>query len=144
MTSESGGVADPDTPQTAEHDAPAPSGAEPVAKRAHRFLVPVLLVLATVIGIPAAFAVFRYSSERNSRTLFYTSDVPTLRKLHPERQQFKEWSDDARLIVSEPLEDVAGVWNEVPESTGGIIGPGRAELRAFRPAAPSASPPVAG
>jgi hypothetical protein len=87
---------------------------------------------------------FRYSSERNSRTLFYTSDVPTLRKLHPGRQQFKEWSDDARLIVSEPLEDVAGVWNEVPESTCGIIGPGRAELRAFRPAAPSASAPVAG
>ncbi|MGZ4326346.1 MAG: SHOCT domain-containing protein [Solirubrobacteraceae bacterium] len=58
MTSESGGVADPDTPQTAENDAQAPSGAEPIAKRAHRFLVPVLLVLATVIGIAATFAVW--------------------------------------------------------------------------------------
>jgi hypothetical protein len=58
MTSESGGVADPETPQNAENDAPGPSGAEPVAKRSHRFLVPVLLVLATIIGIPAAFAVW--------------------------------------------------------------------------------------
>ena len=29
---------------------------------------------------------FRYSSERKSRSLFYTTDVPTLRKLYPERQ----------------------------------------------------------
>ena len=34
------------------------SGAKPFAKRAHRFLVPVLLVLATVIGIAATFAVW--------------------------------------------------------------------------------------
>jgi hypothetical protein len=39
---------------------------------------------------------FRYSSERNSRTLFYTTDVPTLRKLHPETQLLHEFSDDAR------------------------------------------------
>ena len=29
---------------------------------------------------------FRYSSERKSRSLFYTTDVPTLRKLYPERE----------------------------------------------------------
>jgi predicted glutamine amidotransferase len=29
---------------------------------------------------------FRYSSERNSRTLFYTTDVRTLRKMQPDRQ----------------------------------------------------------
>jgi glutamine amidotransferase len=85
---------------------------------------------------------FRYSSERNSRTLFYTTDVPTLRKMQPDRQLLNELSDDARLIVSEPLGDVAGVWNEVPESTYGIIGPGRAELRPFQPAAPPVSVPV--
>src|SRR5438067_8772069 len=72
---------------------------------------------------------FRYSSERNSRSLFYTTDVPTLRRQQPERQLLNEFSDDARLIVSEPLGDVAGVWNEVPESTCGIIGPDHAELR---------------
>ena len=30
---------------------------------------------------------FRYSSERNSRSLFYTTDVPTLRELYPERKE---------------------------------------------------------
>jgi predicted glutamine amidotransferase len=86
---------------------------------------------------------FRYSSERNSRTLFYTTDVPTLRKLQPERELLREFSDDARLIVSEPLGDVAGVWNEVPESTWGVLGPDHDELRPFRPRAPSTSVPVA-
>ena len=58
-SSEPGGIAVPDTPQTAETNAPPPSsGPPPVTKRAHRFLVPVLLVLATIIGIPAAFAVW--------------------------------------------------------------------------------------
>ena len=80
---------------------------------------------------------FRYSSERNSRSLFYTTDVPTLRKLYPERQLFQEVSDNARLIVSEPLGDVAGVWNEVPESTYGIVGPDHAEMRPFEPKAPA-------
>jgi predicted glutamine amidotransferase len=80
---------------------------------------------------------FRYSSERKSRSLFYTTDVPTLRKLYPERRLFQEVSDNARLIVSEPLGDVAGVWNEVPESSWGVIGPDRQELQPFRPKAPA-------
>jgi glutamine amidotransferase len=85
---------------------------------------------------------FRYSSEKNSRSLFYTTDVPTLRKLYPSRQLFQEVSDNARLIVSEPLGDVAGVWNEVPESTYGIVGPDHAEMRSFQPKAPSPPVPV--
>ena len=85
---------------------------------------------------------FRYSSERKSRTLFYTTDVPTLRKLYPERELFNQVSADARLIVSEPLGDVPGVWNEVPESTCGVIGPDHAEMWPFRPEAPTVSVPI--
>ena len=84
---------------------------------------------------------FRYSSERQSRSLFYTTDVPTLRKLYPDREELREFSDDARLIVSEPLGDVAGVWNEVPESTWCIVGPDHEELQPFQPKAPSRSVP---
>jgi predicted glutamine amidotransferase len=80
---------------------------------------------------------FRYSSERKSRTLFYTTNVPTLRELYPERELFQRVSDNARLIVSEPLGDVAGAWNEVPESSWGLVGPGGEELRPFRPRAPA-------
>jgi predicted glutamine amidotransferase len=82
---------------------------------------------------------FRYSSERKSRTLFYTTDVPTLRKLQPNREILGEFSDDARLIVSEPLGDVSGVWNEVPESSCCIVSPDREEIRPFRPKTPPAS-----
>jgi predicted glutamine amidotransferase len=80
---------------------------------------------------------FRYSTERQSRSLFYTTDVPTLRKLYPERELFQEVSDDARLIVSEPLGDVAGVWNEVPEASWGVIGPDHQGIQPFRPKAPA-------
>jgi predicted glutamine amidotransferase len=82
---------------------------------------------------------FRYSSERNSRSLFYTTDVPTVRKLHPERTDLQGFSENARLIVSEPLGDVAGIWNEVPESTYGIVSPDHAEMRPFKPRAPATS-----
>ena len=56
--SEPGAAADPDTPPAADTNAKPPSGDAPVAKRAHRILVPVLLVLATIIGIAGAFAVW--------------------------------------------------------------------------------------
>jgi glutamine amidotransferase len=85
---------------------------------------------------------FRYSSERKSRSLFYTTDIPTLRNLYPERQGLQGFSDDARLIVSEPLGDVPGVWNEVPESSWGVVGPDSEEMRPFRPKAPAKSVPV--
>jgi hypothetical protein len=56
--SQRGRVAVPDAPQAADTAAHPPASGATVAKRAHRFLVPVLLVLATIIGIPAAFAVW--------------------------------------------------------------------------------------
>ncbi len=86
---------------------------------------------------------FRYSSERKSRSLFYTTDVPTLRKMYPERELFQQISDTARLIVSEPLGDVAGVWNEVPEASWGVVGAaGDDALHPFRPTPPVSSTPV--
>jgi glutamine amidotransferase len=79
----------------------------------------------------------RYASGGEARSLFYTTDIPTLRDLYPERELFTEVSDDSRLIVSEPLGDVPGVWNEVPESTCATVAPDGASLRPFRPTAPA-------
>ena len=84
----------------------------------------------------------RYSSEGKSRSLYYTTDIPTLRTLYPERELFQEVSADTRLIVSEPLGDVAGVWNEVPEASCGVIGRGHDEMRPFRPKAPARAAPI--
>ena len=79
---------------------------------------------------------FRYSSEGKSRSLFYTTDVPTLRKLYPQRELYEEVSEDSHMVVSEPLGDMPGVWNEVPEATCRIVGQGHDEQRPFRPMAP--------
>ena len=37
------------------------------------------------------------------------------------------------IVVSEPLGDLAGVWNEVPEASYGVVREGRDELRPFAP-----------
>ena len=76
---------------------------------------------------------FRYSSEGDSRTLYYSSDVSALRELYPDRTRLRDISDEARVIVSEPLGDLPGVWNEVPESSYGVVREGEDEMRPFRP-----------
>jgi predicted glutamine amidotransferase len=81
--------------------------------------------------------VFRYSSEGKSRSLFFTKDVPTLRTLYPERAILQEVSEDARLVVSEPIGDLPGAWNEVPEASAGVVGLGHDELHPFEAIPPS-------
>jgi glutamine amidotransferase len=76
---------------------------------------------------------FRYSSERDSRTLFYSTDVRTVRRLHPELEVLQLVSDESRIVVSEPLGDLAGAWNEVPESSYGVVQDGEDEMRPFQP-----------
>jgi predicted glutamine amidotransferase len=78
----------------------------------------------------------RYSSEGKSRSLFFTTDARTLKQQYPDLEELQLFSDEARAIVSEPLGDLAGVWNEAPESHIGIVQPGADELRAFRPRRP--------
>ncbi len=76
---------------------------------------------------------FRYSSEGKSRSLFFSTSVPELRELHPELEILGEVSDETRLVVSEPIRDLEGAWNEVPESSYGIVQPGQDELHPFQP-----------
>src|SRR5205085_9191132 len=59
----------------------------------------------------------------------------TLRALYPGNELLRQFNDESRLVVSEPLGDeLPGAWNEVPESSWGVIKPGRDELHAFTPA----------
>lgn len=82
---------------------------------------------------------FRYSSEGKSRSLFFSRDVRTLRELYPDRPILQQLSDDARLVVSEPVGDLPGAWHEVPESSYGVVGQGDEQLRPFRPKPPANS-----
>lgn len=77
--------------------------------------------------------VFRYSSEHRSRSLFYTTKMATLKAQYPDNPMLHELSDETRLVVSEPLRDLAGAWNEVPESSYGVIRDGHDELKSFAP-----------
>jgi glutamine amidotransferase len=63
--------------------------------------------------------------------------VDTLREQHPEVAVLQRLSDESRLVVSEPLGDLLGAWNEVPESHYGVVREGQDELRPFTPRAPS-------
>jgi predicted glutamine amidotransferase len=100
--------------------------------RRHGIEHPIQMTVATTDGV--SIWAFRYSSEGRSRSLFYSTAVSALRKLHPELDVLALVSDEARLVVSEPLGDVEGAWNEVPESSWGVVRPGEDELHPFRPA----------
>ena len=80
---------------------------------------------------------FRYSSKGDSRSLFFSTHLPTLRELYPDQELFRDLDDESRLVVSEPLGDLPGAWNEVPESSYGVIQPGQDEMHPFEPAVPS-------
>jgi predicted glutamine amidotransferase len=80
---------------------------------------------------------FRYSSEHDSRSLYFSTKIETLRELYPEEMLFRALDEDTRLVVSEPLGDLAGAWNEVPESSYGVIQDGRDELHDFTPVPPA-------
>jgi predicted glutamine amidotransferase len=99
--------------------------------RRHGVEHPIQMTIGTSDG--KSLWAFRYSSERDSRTLFYSTDVLTVRRLHPELTLLQDVSDESRIIVSEPLGDLTGAWNEVPESSYGIVQDGDDELRPFQP-----------
>jgi glutamine amidotransferase len=92
---------------------------------------PIQMTVATTNG--ESIWAFRYSSEHDSRSLFFTTRMDTLKALHPELEALGVLSDETRVIVSEPLGDLPGAWNEAPESHVGIVQPGQDELRPFTP-----------
>jgi len=98
---------------------------------AHGVEHPIQMTVATTDG--TTLWAFRYSSERNSRSLFYSTDVETLCAQYPDHPVLHSLSAESRLVVSEPLGDLAGAWNEVPESSCGIVQQGQDELRPFVP-----------
>jgi predicted glutamine amidotransferase len=99
--------------------------------RRHGVEHPIQMTVATTDG--TRVWAFRYSSEGKSRSLFYSTDVVTLRRQYPDNPVLHGLSDESRVVVSEPLGDLAGAWNEVPESSYGIIQEGQDVLRRFAP-----------
>jgi len=92
---------------------------------------PLQMSVAATDGV-SIFAA-RYSSEQRSRSLYFSTDARAIKEQHPDDERIQKLSDEARIVVSEPLGDMVGAWNEVPESHVGIVQPGDDELRPFVP-----------
>jgi len=99
--------------------------------RTHGVEHPIQMTVATTDG--SRLWAFRYSSEGRSRSLFTSTDERTLRHMYPDNPLLRELSEETRLIVSEPLGDLAGAWNEMPESTYCVVQPGADEMHPFVP-----------
>jgi glutamine amidotransferase len=93
--------------------------------------LPIQMTIATTDGV--TIWAFRYSSEHDSRSLYFSTRMDSLKRMYPESAELGVLSDETRVVVSEPLGDLPGAWNEVPESHVGIVRPGEDELRQFTP-----------
>ena len=80
----------------------------------------------------------RYSTERNSRSLFISRHLDAIKEqLEPERLEVVErMGAAARAVVSEPLTDLENFWEPVPESSFVTVAEGEARMDELRPAAP--------
>jgi predicted glutamine amidotransferase len=82
------------------------------------------------------FYAARYASSGEANTLHHSADVESLRRLYPERERFAHFSADARVVVSEPLADLPGLWQEVPAGSAIAVEKGRLDQLPFRPQSP--------
>jgi len=99
---------------------------------AHDIQFPMQGTMAVSDG--ATIWAIRYSSQGRSRTLFHSVDVPTIREMYPEAERLRQFGDRAHVVVSEPLNDLPGVFVEVPESTVAILDPDGYHHQPFRSA----------
>lgn len=75
----------------------------------------------------------RYSSEGQSRSLFHSTSFRHLAELYPDDPRIVAAGENAFLVLSEPLGDLPGVWQEIPESTALVARGGDIERYAFSP-----------
>jgi predicted glutamine amidotransferase len=78
----------------------------------------------------------RYASGPIVNTLHVSEDIEALRQLYPADERFAHFADEARVVVSEPLIGLPGLWHEVPPSSALIIQKGPDEERPFHPQPP--------
>jgi len=103
---------------------------EETAQR-HGIRFPMQGTMATTDG--ATTWAFRYSTEGKSRSLFHSTDVSMLKQQYPDNPELHELSDDARMVVSEPLGQLRGAWREVPEASCVTIRAGEETVTPFKP-----------
>ncbi|MGM3278353.1 class II glutamine amidotransferase [Ralstonia sp. 24A2] len=78
----------------------------------------------------------RYSSERDSRSLFHSTSFRHLSELYPDTSKITDAGDEAFLVLSEPVVDLPNAWEEIPEETLVIAKGGVVEHHRFTPRLP--------
>ena len=108
---------------------------------------PIQMTVATTDG--QRLWAFRYSSEGKSSTLYYSSDLnDILAQYEPQSKahkrmsrlsiaksfhRLKSFTGYSRFVVSEPLGNLPGMWNLVPESSCITIEDGTLNVSEFKP-----------
>lgn len=75
----------------------------------------------------------RYSTERDSSTLYYSESIDSILALYPEHEKKDTFPKNARAVVSEPLGSLGGIWTPVEESMAIIVEAGDITTRPFTP-----------
>jgi glutamine amidotransferase len=75
----------------------------------------------------------RYSSEGCSRSLFHSTSFRQLDDLYPDDPRIALAGLNAFLVLSEPLADLPGWWQEIPESSVVVARGGEIEHLPFKP-----------
>ena len=75
----------------------------------------------------------RYASGSVANTLHYSADVESLRELYPENERFAHFGADSRVVVSEPLTPLPGVWHEIPAGAAIVVTKGTVDQVPFSP-----------
>jgi predicted glutamine amidotransferase len=57
---------------------------------------------------------FRYSSQRQTRTLFHSADIATLEQMYPDTERLRVFGKRAHVVVFEPLNDLPGPSSKFP------------------------------
>jgi glutamine amidotransferase len=73
---------------------------------------------------------FRYASDGNAPTLYYSKDVSELNAINPALKD--RLTSNARIVVSEPIGKFKEAWTEVPQSTQVIIRDGTIDIKPFK------------
>lgn len=100
----------------------------------HGVEYPLNMTVCATDGVQIVAA--RYSSERDSRSLFHSTSFRHLHQLYPDNAAIDDAGDDAFLVLSEPLVDLPGAWAEIPEETVVIVKGGVVEHHRFVPRKP--------
>ncbi|HWI22934.1 MAG TPA: class II glutamine amidotransferase [Baekduia sp.] len=108
-----------------------------VEETGHRHDVAEPLQMTIAVSDGERLYAVRYASGPVVNSLFVSADATAIRSLYPEDERFRHLSDEARAVVSEPLGDLPGVWNEVPAGSALVVQPGADAQVAFTPSSPN-------